>query len=243
MLAIFIFFNLKLFLYRKVGHPLRGYARVSKTTTDSLEVLLLRLVEDTKPESVSQLVTLLSEHLQISEEQALDEIMSLETEGKIKFISQPLPSPSKISSYLETSQANWYWMATIFALLTLISVFLIPENLQPLSYMRNTLAVIFIVYFPGYTLIKALFPVEAPIKISKEKFDQIERFVLSIAMSLVVVPIVGLLLNYTPLGIGLVPMTLAIFAFSMVFSAAGLIREHRAKMKTPVLQDVKFFGR
>ena len=51
-------------------------------------------------------------------------------------------------------------------------------------------------------------------------------------MSLVFVPIVGLFLNYTPWGIDLVPMTVTLFAFSMVFATAGLIREQQAKLMT-----------
>lgn len=208
---------------------------MSRKSTDSIGELLLQIVEDKKPLNVSQLVALLREQLWISEEQALDKIMNLESQGKIKFSSQPLPSSSKISSYLKTSQASWYWISTIFALVTLISVFLIPENLQPVSYVRNILGAIFVVYLPGYVFIKTLFPVEVPIKTSKDDFDQIERFVLGVSMSLVVTPIVGLLLNYTPWGIGLVPMTFTLFVFSMFFSATAIIREHQAKMKAPIL--------
>jgi hypothetical protein len=208
---------------------------VSEIAADSLEEMIFQVIKEEKPQNVSHLIALLRDRLQISEEQALNKIMDLETRGRIKFADQPQPSPSNISTYLRTSQASWYWITIIFALLTLISVFLIPENLQPVSYLRNVVGAIFVLYLPGYTLIKTLFPVEMPIKTSEENFNRIERFVLSISMSLVVVPIVGLLLNYTPWGIGLVPMTFTIFAFSMLFSATAVIREHQAKMKTPIL--------
>jgi uncharacterized membrane protein len=51
---------------------------------------------------------------------------------------------------------------------------------------------------PGFTFIKALFPAEVPIKTSSENMDTIERVALSFGMSLALVPIVGLILNYTP---------------------------------------------
>jgi hypothetical protein len=208
---------------------------VIKATTDPVMELLLELMEDKKARSVSQLVSLLREHVEISENQARDKVINLETQGKIKFFTQPLTLSSKISSYLKTGQASWFWIATIFALLTLVSVFLIPENFQPLSYLRSIVVVIFIAFLPGYTLVKTLFPVEVSIETFEGDFDQIERFALSICMSLVVVPIVGLYLNFTPWGIGLAPMTFFIFGFSMVFSVIALIREHRAKIKTSIL--------
>lgn len=208
---------------------------MSKIAADSVEEIVLQIVEDRQPQTVSQLVSLVREQLQISEEQALGWIMDLQTSGKIRFASQPLSSSSKLSSYLKTHQASWYWITTIFASLTLVCVFVFPGDLQVFGYVQNVLGIIFVVYLPGYTFVKALFPVEVPIKTSEENFDKIERFVLSVSMSLVVIPIVGLLLNFTPWGIGLVPMTFTLFAFSMFFSAIALVRERQAKMKTPIL--------
>jgi hypothetical protein len=205
---------------------------VSKIATDSLEERVLQIIEDKKPQTVSQLIALLREQLQITEEQAQDQITDLEKRGKLKFTSQPLPSSSKLSSYLKTSQANWYWITTIFALLTVTLVFVIPEYLVPWSYVRNVVGAIFVVYLPGYTFIKTVFPVKLPIETSEQNFDKIERFALSVGVSLVIVPFVGLLLNYTSWGIGLVPLTFSLFAFSLVFASIALIREHQEKMKT-----------
>jgi uncharacterized membrane protein len=46
------------------------------------------------------------------------------------------------------------------------------------------------------------------IKTSTENLDPIERIALSLGMSIALVPIVGLLLNYTPWGIRLTPIVL-----------------------------------
>ena len=203
---------------------------MSKIATVSLEERVLQIVEDKKPQTVSQLIALLKEQLQITEKQAQDQIEDLEKRGKVCFTSHRLPS-SKLSTYLKTSQANWYWITIISALLTLILVFIIPEYLVPWSYVRNIVGAIFVAYLPGYTFIKTLFPVKVPIKTSGETLDKIERFALSIGMSLVIVPSISLLLNYTPWGIGLVPITFSLFAFSMIFASAALIREYQERRK------------
>jgi len=63
---------------------------------------------------------------------------------------------------------------------------------------------------------------------SGQNLDIIERVVLSLAMSLALVPIVGLLLNYTPWGIRLTPITLSLAALTFAFSTAAIIREYPA---------------
>jgi len=82
---------------------------------------------------------------------------------------------------------------------------------------------IFVLFLPGYSLIKALFPTR--------ELDNIERTALSVGMSLALVPITGLLLNYTPWGIRTIPVTLSLTALTIAFATAALIREHEAKPK------------
>ena len=106
-------------------------------------------------------------------------------------------------------------------------VFLVPENLYPLRYVRNVLGTVFVLWLPGYAFVKTLFPVHVPIKTSNENLDTIERIALSIGLSLALVPLVGLLLNYTPWGIRLVPIVLSLFVLTLVFATAAVLREHQ----------------
>jgi uncharacterized membrane protein len=108
-----------------------------------------------------------------------------------------------------------------------ISVFAIAENTYPLVFIRYVLGGIFILWLPGYTFIKALFPTELPFKTSDRNLDIVERVVLSFGMSLALVPIVGLLLNYTPWGIRLTPITLNLTALTLTFATAAVIREYQ----------------
>jgi len=65
--------------------------------------------------------------------------------------------------------------------------------------------------------------------VHKRKLDNIERIALSIGMSLALVPLVGLLLNYTPWGIRLTPITISLLALTLTLSTAAIIREHQTK--------------
>jgi len=112
---------------------------------------------------------------------------------------------------------------------TTVAVFTIPENAVPLVYLRSSLGIIFVLFLPGFTFIKALFPAKVPVKTSSENMDTIERVALGFGMSLVLVPIVGLILNYTPWGIRLTPITLSLLALTTVFATAAALREYQAK--------------
>ena len=67
---------------------------------------------------------------------------------------------------------------------------------------------------PGYSLAAALFP-------GKDDISDMERAALSFRLSIVVVPLVGLILNFTPWGIRLepIPATLTLFVVACVFVA------------------------
>ena len=140
-----------------------------------------------------------------------------------------------LNIYIKTKDARWYWRTIILAIITIVVVYIIPENFYPLVYLRYVLGAIFILYLPGYTMIKTLFPAILPIEESGENLDKIERVVLSFGLSLVIVPIVGLFLNYTPWGIRLIPTILCLFVFSVIFASIALIREYQFKLKADSL--------
>jgi uncharacterized membrane protein len=72
-----------------------------------------------------------------------------------------------------------------------------------------------VLYLPGYAFIKALFPTKVPIPLGTEGLDNIERIALSAGMSIALVSITGLFLNYTPWGIRTTPVTLSLLALTI----------------------------
>ena len=110
-------------------------------------------------------------------------------------------------------------------------VFTVPEGLYPMVYLRYFLGSGFILWLPGYSLVKALFPTELPVKTTDKTLESIERAVLSIGLSLALVPMVGLVLNYTPWGITLEPVTLSLAALTASVATIAVIREYQARRK------------
>lgn len=113
----------------------------------------------------------------------------------------------------------------------IISVILVPYSL-----LRIVLGLPFVLFFPGYTLICALFP-------SNQDLDNVERVALSIGLSLAVVPLVGLALNYTPWGIRLNPIMASLFMFTLLLSVLSNYRRSRlpAEKKQGMSTSIKIF--
>ncbi len=106
-------------------------------------------------------------------------------------------------------------------LIDILSLFLIAIiTLTPFRVVRIILGLAIVLFFPGYTLLTALFP-------RRTDLDTIKRVVLSFSLSIAVVPLVSLILNYTPWGIRLYPILISLTAFIIVMSVlAGFRRRY-----------------
>jgi hypothetical protein len=184
---------------------------------------IMHIVKNEQPKTVEQLVELVHQEHPLPQQEIIEHILDLQNQGKLAFNEDTTFLPLTLKGYLSSSHSYWYWTIITLALTTTASVFTIPENAYPLIYARYVLGSIFVLFLPGYSLIKALFPTR--------ELDNIERLALSIGMSLALVPITGLLLNYTPWGIRTTPVTLSLLALTAAFATAAIIREHQAKLK------------
>jgi len=110
---------------------------------------------------------------------------------------------------------NGLWLVNLltFALAAVILFF-------PLDILRIILGLPFLLFFPGYALLAALLP-------GKGRMDGMQWIVLSFGISLAVVPLIGLILNYTPWGIRLEPILYSFVVFILVASIAGWLRRRR----------------
>jgi uncharacterized membrane protein len=203
-------------------------------TNTPVNQYIVDLLKKEKPESVDQLVKLVQQKYPLTEQEILKLLTQLENEGKMSFSQEDLATSLSPSKYVISAKATWYWITIASALATTIAVFTIPEDAYPAVYIRYILGSIFVLWLPGYTFIKALFPTQGPVKTSSENLDALVRIALSAGMSLALVPIVGLFLNYTPWGIRLAPITLSLLALTIVFSTAAVIREYQETARAKI---------
>ncbi len=118
--------------------------------------------------------------------------------------------------YIFGIEGLWYWIILSLIIGTFILVLQTPPQLIALRYVLGS---IYVLYLPGYTLIEALYP-------RPEELEPLERLALSIGLSLALVPLVGLILNYTPWGIRLEPITISLAILTLILSTIAIYRKY-----------------
>jgi uncharacterized membrane protein len=104
----------------------------------------------------------------------------------------------------------------VMGLVLLTDIFVLTPGLSE-SMLRNLLGLPLVLFLPGYALIAALFP-------AKSDLDGIERTALSFGLSIAVVPLIGLGLNYTPWGIRLLPILISLSVFTFIMCGLAYLR-------------------
>src|SRR3989442_13389600 len=107
------------------------------------------------------------------------------------------------------------------------------------------LAILLVLFAPGYVLVAALFP--GSLKPLEPDIDWIERIALSFGLSIAVVPLLSLVLNFTPWGIRFAPVVATIAAFTILVGLAAWWRRMRLPegdrlAATPVLSFAGWKG-
>ncbi|HLI46828.1 MAG TPA: DUF1616 domain-containing protein [Geobacterales bacterium] len=126
--------------------------------------------------------------------------------------------PNSFMQYLLSSYSQWFLLVVLADFMTLASIYLLPQTF-PVILIRYFFSGLFLLYLPGYTLIEALFP-------KKEDMGSIERFALSVSLSLAIAPLIGYIFNFTVWGIRLEPIATALTIWIMCFAILALMRKY-----------------
>jgi uncharacterized membrane protein len=119
---------------------------------------------------------------------------------------------------------------TVIGLLILTDIFVLTSGLSETSF-RSITGLFLVLFLPGYSLVAALFP-------AKSDLDWIERVALSFGMSIAVVPLIGLGLNYTPWGIRPLPVLMSLSVFILIMCGIAYLK--RAKLSETEAFEVPF---
>ena len=135
----------------------------------------------------------------------------------------------RVRVYLPSQVRNLPTDLVIVLSLTALTVLAVSLPVVRETSLRAVLSIPFLLFVPGYALVAALFP-DAPEDerevetLQNRSLTGLERFVLSLGSSVALVPLLGFVLNFTPWGIRLPPMLVAISVFTIVCVAVGARR-------------------
>jgi uncharacterized membrane protein len=159
--------------------------------------------------------------------------MSSETSSDSQLIDQNKVETSKASAQsLKEFLIHLFnydiWICLLLVLITIPLTLFIPENaiesdtilLIILGVVRLIIGTIFVVFLLGYVLVVSLWP-------TKELGDS-TRYGLSFILSIAIIPILGLILNFTPLGITLISILFTLTLFTLIILGIAFIRRYQA---------------
>lgn len=138
------------------------------------------------------------------------------------------------------SENRWYLDLALVAFLTGL-VFLVV-TIETSGWLRAMLVVPFVTLLPGYALVAFFYPavgqsatrtfdenesgLQNPLP-TKQGVDTVERLVFSVLASIIVVPAITVISNFTPWGIALLPILVGVAAFTLLFTLGALGRRVR----------------
>ena len=207
----------------------------NNNANDQIKQLTIEIIKNQKPETTQQLFKLLQEKTNLPAEELNKLLIQLESEDIIHFTKKETLLPQTFQAYILSGKVAWYWTSIAFAIATTLIVFIISDTAYPLEYFRITIGLLYVLFIPGYVFIKMIFPSNLPIKTKSGNMDTVERISLSIGMSLALLPLVGLMLNFTPWGVRLIPITLSLLALTIVFATAAILTRISAKAEATII--------
>ncbi|UCF08768.1 MAG: DUF1616 domain-containing protein [Thermoplasmata archaeon] len=104
----------------------------------------------------------------------------------------------------------------ILASLLLIFALLLPDG----NILRIVFGLPFLLFLPGYSFVSALWA-------KKSELEPLERVVFSLGLSLSLVPLAGLGLNYTPWGITLISVVVCLYLLIMILAGIAWLRRSK----------------
>ncbi len=192
----------------------------------------LRSITKEKNHSKNTRQTIEHERRDISaRNEVIDRLIQLEKEGKYRS-SKSIVIGTLPTNRILSPKLSWYWATMLFSLVAVILVLAIQGQEYPLVYLRYVMGTFFVLFIPGFTLEKALFPEGTTTKPTEVDTRSVERVALSFGLSLIITPIAALILNYTPYGLDLVPITLTILFLVILFATAAAVREEKSLKQT-----------
>ena len=184
----------------------------------SLRDVVRNTIRSEHPKTVAELAQLVSADGTVYEDEFMAALKEAVSEGGIELQEPSYKLESALDYLFTITISGWFWATMILAVSAILSVAFVPDAF-PVNVIRWVLGSVFVLYLPGYTLIQFLFA-------EKKELDSLERFALSVGLSLAVVPLIGLILNYLPWGIRLEPITISLSLFVVSFAILAAARKY-----------------
>jgi hypothetical protein len=186
---------------------------------DGLKRSVQKIIKEKHPSTVGQLAQQIKTVSNVDDDDLVSVIRKMVHEGSLTLAEPSYPNETLIDYFLTPSLSGWFWITTLITALAVLILRTAP-NLSALEIPRWILGSLFVLYLPGYALIRFLLP-------DNSKMDSVEKYTLNVVASFTVVALAGVLLEYAQLGINLTTVTSSMSIFVLLFIIAAAIRDHQ----------------
>lgn len=191
-----------------------------RKTGEVSRTLIEKTLYSNHPNTIGQLAQQVLLKRDIEEEKFVATVKEMVNDGSIA-LEAPTYQVENVLDYLLTpTLSGWLWSTMIVCGAAIMSVFIISD-IFPFNIVWSVLGSVFVLYLPGYALLRFFFGIRA-------EMDSLESFALSVGLSLALVPLMGLLLNYLPWGIRLGSIVASLSLLTLTFMIAAATRQYIA---------------
>jgi len=184
---------------------------------------ILLIIQRDSPKTVIEVINKAKKEFNIPRHKTLETIETLRDNEEINLINNYNDTPKNIFQYFISISSSWYWSTIILSLFLPMSQIMSADSTYPFLFIRLISNSISLLFLPGYSLSKILF--------NEKEVDHIEILAYSIGISIVTLPLIGFLLNYSHWEISFYPLTLSLSGITIIAATIGLIIEYRQKIK------------
>lgn len=181
----------------------------------NLEEVIKKVARERKGARLSEFIKEVASRAKISYDRASYYTYLAWKKGIIDILPEKLPKT--FPQYFLSMESLWFHILFVFVVSTILLALYVTK--PPLIYLRYVFGSLYVLYVPGAVLLEALYP-------RGEELEPLERLALSIGLSLALVPLVGLILNYTPWGIRLVPIIISLALLTLSLAIIALYRKY-----------------
>jgi len=205
--------------------------RPDQIRSERLDEQALAYLKEKRSTSVEELYdTLKAATPSVTKAEIADAVWRLVRREEVEVEDDP-PAAKSLREYLgfwERNTSLYIVLAVSHAMLFLVYV-VSPSS--PLVVLRWVLGFAFVLFLPGYLAIEALFP-------KGRELDSLERLAFSVGLSLALVPLIGLFLNYSPWGLRLDPIIISLTILTIGLAVVALVRRFRLSVERFDLQHL-----
>ena len=128
---------------------------------------------------------------------------------------------SKQNHAFVKSTPIWYIGVIALTALSIISLSISPSAF-PLVIIRWISSLIMLLWVPGFCFVRALFP--------DNNISSVETVTFSVALSIILVIVVGLFCNFTVLGLSEMPILVILSTISLAFATVAYLRQAKSSI-------------